>query len=210
MAYLPWSQLWMQKQLHTSEDLATSPSGFGYVTSTIPGKSLAHWGQIINIQTLNPVHSMNLGVALSCEPGVPWKIWFRWSPMDQRTFVEVQDSNREVAVPKKKKKSEIGCPGKSEKNKLTSYTSRPPHGDTTWSQEGLLSCDCSLRDGVVVIKGREGWVPSFLRCVEPCQRAHLCLPLSTGLWRSAQPGDGESWESSRQGSKLNMSKGFRS
>ena len=103
MAYLPWSQLWMQKQLHTSEDLATSPSGFGYVTSTIPGKSLAHWGQIINIQTLNPVHSMNLGVALSCEPGVPWKIWFRWSPMDQRTFVEVQDSNREVAVPKKKK-----------------------------------------------------------------------------------------------------------
>ena len=105
MAYLPWSQLWMQKQLHTSEDLATSPSGFGYVTSTIPGKSLAHWGQIINIQTLNPVHSMNLGVALSCEPGVPWKIWFRWSPMDQRTFVEVQDSNREVAVPKKKKKN---------------------------------------------------------------------------------------------------------
>ena len=56
----------------------------------------------------------------------------------------------------KKKKSAIGCPGKSEKNKLTPYTSRPPHGDTTWSQEGLLSCDCSLRDGVVVIKGCEG------------------------------------------------------
>lgn len=159
MAYLPWSQLWMQKQLHTSEDLATSPSGFGCVTSTIPGKSLAHRSQIINIQTLNPVHSMNPGVALSCEPGVPWKNWFRWSPMDQRTFVEVQDSNREVAV--QKKNSEIGCPGKNERNKLTSYTSRPPHGGTTWYQEGLLSCEFSLRDGVVVTKGMSSQLPQM-------------------------------------------------
>ena len=75
--------------------------------------------------------------------------------MDQRTFVEVRDSNREVAV-QKKKKSEIGCPGKSKRNKLTLYTSHPSHGKATWYQEGLLSCDFSLREGVVVIRGCQG------------------------------------------------------
>ena len=76
--------------------------------------------------------------------------------MDQRTFVEVWDSNREVAVQKKKKKSEIGCPGKSKRNKLTLYTSCPSHCKATRYHEDLLSCDFSLRDGVVVIRGYQG------------------------------------------------------
>lgn len=57
---------------------------------------------------------------------------------------------------KKKKKSEIGCPGKSKRNKLTLYISHPSHGKATWYQDGLLSCDFSLREGVVVIRGCQG------------------------------------------------------
>lgn len=57
---------------------------------------------------------------------------------------------------KKKKKSEIGCPGKSKRNKLTLYTSCPSHCKATRYHEDLLSCDFSLRDGVVVIRGYQG------------------------------------------------------